>query len=137
MSPAPAPAGGDPSAEQLMDLSLQQLRRGSPGTARAGFGEFLRRFPDHPRTVDAIYFTGEAWGSEMRTDSASAAYQAVIDRFPQSPRAAASLFKLGLLSQAAGRNAEARERFNRIVTSYPNAEEAVLARERLRTLPQQ
>ena len=136
VAPAAAPAGSDPSADQLMDLSLQQLRRGSPGTARAGFGEFLRRFPDHARAADAVYFTGEAWSAEQRADSAAAAYQAVIDRFPQSPRAASSLFKLGLQSLAAGRNAEARERFNRIVTGYPNAEEAVLARERLRTLPQ-
>ena len=133
---SPAAPSGDPNADQLMEISLQQLRRGSPGTARAGFGEFLRRFPDHARVADAVYFTGEAWSAEQRADSAAVSYQAVIDRFPQSPRAASSLYKLALQSLAAGRNAEARERFNRVVTSYPNAEEAVLARERLRTLPQ-
>ena len=130
-----APAGSDPGADQLMELSLQQLRRGSPGTARAGFAEFLRRFPDHARAADALYFTGEAWAAEQRADSAGTAYQAVLDRFPQSPRAASSLYKLALQSLAAGRNAEARDRFNRLVTAYPSAEEVPLARERLRTLP--
>lgn len=133
-TPGAAPA--DPTAEQLLDLSLQQLRRGSPGTARAGFAEFLRRYPNHARTADALYFTGEAWSADQRADSAAVAYRAVVDRFPQSNRAPSSLYKLGLQALAAGRNAEARDAFNRVVTTYPNAEEAALARDRLRTVPQ-
>jgi len=131
---AAAPAG-EPTAEQLMDLSVQQLRRGSPGTARAGLAEFLRRFPNHPRTADALYFTGDAWAADQRTDSAGAAYRAVVQRFPQSSRAPSALYKLGLQALAAGRTAEARDAFSRVVSTYPGAEETPLARERLRTLP--
>jgi tol-pal system protein YbgF len=132
---SPAPAAGEPTAEQLMDLSVQQLRRGSPGTARAGLAEFLRRFPGHSRTADALFFTGEAWAADQRADSSAVAYRAVVQRFPQSSRAASSLYKLGLQALTAGRTAEARDAFSRVVGSYPNAEEASLARERLRTLP--
>jgi tol-pal system protein YbgF len=131
-----AAAAADPSADQLLDLSLQQLRRGSPGTARAGFAEFLRRYPNHARTADALYFTGEAWAADQRADSAAVSYHAVVDRFPQSNRAPSALYKLGLQALAAGKNAEARDAFNRVVTTYPNAEEAALARDRLRTVPQ-
>jgi tol-pal system protein YbgF len=130
-----AAAAGEPTAEQLLDLSIQQLRRGSPGTARSGLAEFLRRFPDHPRTVDALFFTGDAWAADQRADSAAVAYRAVLQRFPQSPRAPSALYKLGLQAVAAGRTAEARDAFTRIVSGYPNAEETPLARERLRTLP--
>lgn len=130
-----APPSADPTAEQLMDLSIQQLRRGSPGTARAGLGEFLRRFPTHARAADALYFTGEAWAADQRADSAAVQYRAVVQRFPQSPRAPSSWYKLGLQALAAGRTAEARDAFSRVVTGYPGAEEASLARERLRTLP--
>jgi len=139
-APGATPPGGapsaDPGAEQLMDLSLQQLRRGSPGTARAGFAEVLRRFPGHARSADALYFTGDAWAQEQRADSAAAAYRAVVERYPQSPRAASSLYKLGLQALAAGRSAEARDAFTRVTTAYPNADEASLARERLRAIPQ-
>jgi tol-pal system protein YbgF len=129
------PAAGEPTAEQLLDLSVQQLRRGSPATARAGLAEFLRRFPNHARTADALFFTGEAWAADQRADSAAIAYRAVVQRFPQSSRAPSSLYKLGLQALAAGRTTEARDAFTRLVGTWPTAEEASLARERLRSLP--
>jgi len=132
---AVAPAPADPDADQLYDLALQQLRRGSPGTARAGFAEFLRRFPSHARAPDAVFFTGEAWASDQRADSAAAAYRTVVQRWPQNPRSASALYRLGLMALAGGRTAEARDAFNRVVVQFPAAEEAALARERLRTLP--
>jgi tol-pal system protein YbgF len=139
LAAAPAPAApaaeSEPGAEQLMDLSLGQLRRGSPGTARAGFAEFLRRFPAHPRAADALFFTGEAWAADQRADSAAVVYRAVVQRFPQSPRAPSALYKLGLQALAAGRTTEARDAFGRVVGTYPASEEAALARERLRSLP--
>lgn len=134
-APGPAADAADAEADQLYDLALQQLRRGSPGTARAGFTEFLRRFPSHARAPDAVFFTGEAWGTEQRPDSAAAAYRSVAQRWPQHARAPASVYRLGLLALGAGRTAEARDAFTRVVTQYPTAEEAALARERLRTLP--
>lgn len=135
-TPAAAPATPEPSADQLLDLSLSQLRRGSPSTARIGLAEFLRRFPTHARAVDAEFFTGEAWTADRRSDSAAAAYQRVVQRFPTSPRAAASMYKLGLLAAQANRADEARTWFNRVVTAFPNSEEAALAREQLRAAPQ-
>jgi tol-pal system protein YbgF len=131
---APAATSG-PTADQLFDVSLQQLRRGSPGTARTGFAEFLRRFADSPRVADALFFTGEAWNADRQNDSAAAAYRAVVQRFPASPRAPSAHYKLGLLALAAGRTDEARAAFTRVVTQFPTSEEAALARERLRTLP--
>ena len=38
-----------PGPDQMYDLSLQQYRRGSLGTARLGFREFLRVYPTHDR----------------------------------------------------------------------------------------
>lgn len=137
--PAPTGAVGppvspEPTADQLMELALQQLRRGSPGTARIAFTEFLRRFPSHARAADAEFFTGEAWAAEQRADSAATAYRRVAERYPSSPRAASSLYKLGVQAVAAGRRDEARTYFNRVVTGYPGSEEAALARDQLRSL---
>lgn len=133
--PGPTAAPAEPNAEELYEVSIQQLRRGSPGTARSGLAELLRRFPTHARAADAEYFIGEAWAAESRADSAAAAYRRVLQRHPQSPRAASALYKLGLQALAAGRVADARADFERLVRTYPNADEASLARERLRTLP--
>lgn len=133
-APSAAPAAGEPSADQLMELGLQQLRRGSPATARTAFAEFLRRFPLHARAGDAWFFTGEAWSADQRTDSAAAAYQQVVQHFPTSGHMAAALYKLGVIAAAAGRKDEARADFNRLIAAFPLSEEAALARDQLRTL---
>lgn len=137
---APSPGGQaqsmrEPTADQLIDISVAQLRRGSPGAARVGFAEFVRKYPDHARMADVLFMTGEAWSAEQRADSAALAYRAVVTRFPQSTRAPSALYKLAIQALAAGRTAEARDDFNRIVTNYPQSPEAGLARDRLRPLP--
>jgi tol-pal system protein YbgF len=137
---APAPGGQaqgmrEPTADQLIDISVAQLRRGSPASARVGFAEFVRKYPDNPRMADVLFMTGEAWSAENRADSAAVAYRAVVQRFPQSMRAPSALYKPALQSIAAGRTAEARDDLNRVVNSYPQSSEAGLARDRLRSLP--
>ena len=145
-NPAPAgavpvaPAGQrpemrEPTPEQLVDISVAQLRRGSPESARVGFAEFVRRYPTHAKMPDVLFFTGEAWTAEQRPDSAALQYRAVVQRFPQSSRAPSALYKLGMQALAAGRTGEARDAFNRVVSAYPQSDEAALSRDRLRSLP--
>jgi len=137
---AGAPAGqgaapaGEPPPDQLMELGLQQLRRGSPATARTAFAEFLKDYPQQARAGDAWFFTGEAWTADQRSDSAAAAYQQVVQHFPSSGHMAAALYKLGLIAVQAGKKDEARAQFNRLVASFPLSEEAALARDQLRAL---
>jgi tol-pal system protein YbgF len=125
------PAG--PGPDQMYDLSLQQFRRGSLGTARLGFREFLRIFPTHERAADALFYIGESWAGES-ADSAAAVYQQVVKTFPNSPRAPAALYKLGLLAEQRGDKAAARTYYARVVAGYPRSDEANLARDKLQRL---
>jgi tol-pal system protein YbgF len=132
--PSPAGAAAAPAPDQLMELGLQQLRRGSPSTARSAFAEFLKLFPGHARAGDAYFFTGEAWSSEGNGDSAAVAYRQVVQHYPASGHVAAALYKLGMHAMGAGRRDEAKAQFTQLVGAYPQSEEAALAREQLRTL---
>jgi len=132
-TPAGATPAGEPTAEQLMDLSVQQLRRGSVNTARTGFRELLRRYPQSPHAADGLYFIGESFAAEA-PDSAQRYYQQVVDRYAASPRAATALYKLGLLAEQRRDAAGARAFYGRVIQSYPNSDEAALARDRLRSL---
>ncbi|HET7039164.1 MAG TPA: tetratricopeptide repeat protein [Gemmatimonadales bacterium] len=140
--PAPADAGaaggaaapsGLPGPDQLFDLGLQQLRRGSPGTARVAFQQFLQAYGSHARVPDALYFLGETWVG-ANADSASQAYEAVT-RYPNSARAPGALYKLGLLAEQRGDRDAARAYYQRVLSTYPRSEEAPLAREKLRGSP--
>jgi tol-pal system protein YbgF len=130
---APTPSPGGPSAEQIYGASLQQLRRGSPSTARMGFRQLLQTYPTSPRVPDATYFLGETFAAES-PDSAQVYYSKVVESFPQSPRAASSLYKLGLLAERRKDLDAARNYLNRVVKDYPRSDEAALARDRLKTL---
>jgi tol-pal system protein YbgF len=128
---AAAPAG--PSAEQIYETSLGQLRLGSAGTARSGFAELLRAHPTSERVPDALYYIGQSFETE-NADSALAYYDQVVRNHPESPRSASALYHVGLIRERANRNAEARQAYQRVVDSYPNSDEAALARDRLRAL---
>jgi tol-pal system protein YbgF len=123
-----------PGPDQLFDLALQQLRRGSPATARAAFQQFLQAYGTHARVPDALYFLGETWGSS-NPDSAAQAYEAVVRSHPNSARAPGALYKLGLLAEQRGDRDAARGYYQRVLSGYPRSEEASLAREKLRTTP--
>ena len=117
----------------MYEASLQQLRRGSPGTARAGFRELVRLYPNDPRIPDATYFIGESYAAES-PDSAAAYYRRVVDTAPQSSRAASAVYKLGLLAERRKDLEGAKTFYQRVITDYPRSDEAALARDRLKSL---
>lgn len=127
-----APAGG-PTADQIYQASLEQLRRGSVNTARSGFRELLRRYPQSARAADAVYYIGESFAANQ-PDSARGYYQQVVDKYAATPRAATALYKLGLLAEQRRDLSGARAFYTRITTAYANSDEAALARDRLGSL---
>ncbi|MDH4045839.1 MAG: tetratricopeptide repeat protein [Gemmatimonadota bacterium] len=134
---APADAAapeGLPGANQLFELGLQQLRRGSPQAARMAFQQLVTSYPDHERVPDALYFIGESWGSGS-PDSAAAAYELVARNHATSLRAPGALYKLGLIAERRGDRDAARVYYQRVLADYPRSEEAALAREKLNPSP--
>lgn len=125
------PAG--PSADQMYEASLSQLRRGSPGTARMGFQQFIKNYGQDPRLADALYFIGESYAADS-PDSAAAYYGQVVSGYPRSTRAATSLYKLGLVAERRKDVEGAKGFYQRVIKEYPASDEAALARDRLKSL---
>jgi tol-pal system protein YbgF len=125
-----AAGAADINAQELYNLSLQQLRRGSPLTARAGFTKLLTDYPNHLLAADAQFFVGETW-EEVDPDSAAAAYEFVIRNHPDSRHAPTALYRLGLLAERRGDRRAAEVYYTRVIAGYPRSEEAQLARTKL------
>jgi tol-pal system protein YbgF len=126
-----APEGGGEGAQEMYDAALGALRRGSVNAARAGFEEFLRAAPGHPRAADAQFNIGEAYAQGRNLDRAVEAYGRVVDTYPTSPRAPAALLRIGRIEAGRGNRTQARARFNRIIADYPRSPEAADARREL------
>jgi len=125
--PAPGPA-------QLFQLSFDQLRRGSYGTARAGFEELLRRYPTFEEASAAQLYIGQSYEQERRTADADSVYSLVVTKYPRSKDAPTALYKYGLSQLAQGKRTAARAALQRLVREYPQSTEAELAGDRLKTI---
>lgn len=125
--PAPGPA-------QLFQMASDQLQRGSFGTARAGFEELLRRYPDFEQASLAHLYIGQTYAQERRIVEADSVYSLVVVKYPRTPDAATALYKYGLSQLSQGKTAAARAALQRLVREFPSSTEAELARDRLKTI---
>jgi tol-pal system protein YbgF len=127
--------GSTAGADELYNTSMASLRRGSLQTARAGFQEFLRAYPNHRQAPDALFYVGETYNEGKDVQNALQTYAQVVQRYPASPRAATALYRAGTIEAGRGNRTEARALFNRVVQSYARSPEATLARDQLAKLP--
>ena len=138
-TPAATPQGASsgpatPGPNQLFQLSLDQLRRGSAAAARAGFQDLVRQYPTADVAPEAQFYIAQSYESEGSIASADSAYALVVSKYPQSARAPSALYKRALALQAQGKVQAARAALDLVIRNYPRSDEAVLARDRLRTL---
>ena len=133
----PADSAAPPAAPgpaQLFQLSFDQLRRGSYGTARAGFEELLRRYPDFEEASAAQLYVGQSYAEERRTAEADSVYALVVTKYPRSKDAPTALYKYGLSQLSQGKKTAARAALQRVVREFPSSIEAELAGDRLKTI---
>ncbi len=123
-----------PGPNQLLQLSLDQLRRGSTGAARAGFTDLLARFADSDAAQLAQFYVGETFAAEGDAASADSVYQLVLKTAPKSAKAPTALYKHALVLIARGDVAGGKAALGEVVKQYPQSDEAVLAQDRLKTL---
>ena len=131
---AGAGAGAAPGPSELLQLSLDQLRRGSYAAARSGLGILIQQYPQSDLVPEAEFYIGEAWSKEGNAASADSAYALVVAKYPQSARAPTALYKRAVAKEAKGNKTAARAAYTQLVQSYPRSDEAALAKERLRAL---
>ena len=130
---AAPPAAPQPSADQMYETSLGQLRLGSASTARLGFREMLKAWPASDKAPDAVYYIGQSFETE-NADSALYYYTQVTQSYASSPRAGAAYYHIGLIRERANDRAAARAAYQKVVQGFPNSDEASLARDRLKAL---
>lgn len=140
----PAPGGATPSdpgaggaadeASTFYRAALAQYNRGSYGTARGGFEDFLQNYPDHELAPDAQYFLAETFAAEEEFGRALEELAKVWQGWPDHPRAATALYRSGVIEVERGRLDDARVFFQRVLAGYPNSAEAPLAENQLSRL---
>jgi tol-pal system protein YbgF len=127
-------ANGTPGPNQLYEMALDQLRRGSTTAARTALQDLLRQYPNADVAADAQFYVAETFAKEHDTAAADSGYRLVAQRFPASDRAPQALFKHALVLQAQHKVQAARAAYEEVIAKYPRSDEAVLAKDRLRVV---
>ena len=134
-SPAPgAPGSNEPGPNQLYQLGMEQLQRGSPSTAVQAFQKLLQDYPAADISPEAQFYLGEAYRAQGNAAAADSAYAMVIQKYPKSPHAPTALYKRALYLEQQGNATAARALLNQLISTYPQSDEAALARDHLREL---
>lgn len=131
-SPLTAFDSGD--AEELFASAEGALQRGSMSTARAGFDEFVRAFPQHPLTPEARLYLGAIMNEEGNPQQALEEYSRILELHPNAPEAASALYRAAIVERDRGNTDRARTMLNQLTAAYPGSPEAAVAREELRRL---
>jgi tol-pal system protein YbgF len=129
-----ATTAAGPGCNEMFELALNQLHRGSTNTARAGFQDLLQKCPNADIAPDAQFYLSQAEEQAGEMAAADSSYQLVIVRYPASPRAATALYKHAFILEASGKTDAAKTAFQDVVSKYPQSDEAVLAKDQLRQL---
>ena len=129
-----SPPAGTPGPNELYQLSLQQLSRGSYGAARTGLTTLLQQYPQSDLVPDAMFYIGETWAKEGNAAAADSEFAAVVAKYPKSTHAPTALYKRAASMESRNNLTGARAAYTQLVQQYPRSDEAALAKERLRAL---
>lgn len=122
-------AGADP--DWIYNQASLDLWRGFPELARAGFREYLARWPAGTQAASCSYWIADTWISEQQPDSAWNQLRTFEATWPDDLRLPSSRLRRALIAAGRGEADEARALLEEIVVRWPESAEARLARERL------
>jgi TolA-binding protein len=126
-----AAASGVPGPATMFTSAVEEYRKGSYRTARSGFEDLIKNYPDYDQNARAQVYIGDAFKSEGNTAAADSVYQLVETRYPNSPDVSGALWRRGRMLWDANKKGEARIVLNRLITKYPQSDEAALAKDLL------
>lgn len=109
----------------LLSLATWRWNRDDDGVALDRFRRFLRRYPRHPRTADALYATGRIHQAAGRFTEARAAYARLSKRFPRAVLAPEARWRESWLHYLEGRYDVAAASFRRLAR-VPELRESAL-----------
>lgn len=133
MGAAPALGAETPQAFYERGLDLIQ-RQGDMPRGREVMQEFLKKYPQDPLAVNAMYWVGESYYGEKKYENAILQFQDVIQKYGDHPKVASALYKQGLSFHALGDNKNAKVILKKVSDTFPLSEEAKRAKEKLATI---
>ncbi|MBI5592721.1 MAG: tol-pal system protein YbgF [Deltaproteobacteria bacterium] len=128
---ADIPPAKEMSENELYAKAKQDFDAKDLETARAGFQEFLKRYPKSAIAGSAQFWVGEIYYQQKWYEKAILEYQKVIENYPKGDKVQFALLKQGLSFYNLGDKSNARLILKELINKYPSSNEAKIAKRKL------
>ncbi len=122
----PPKAGDDPAGQY--EMAFSQLKSGNFGSAKNGFENFIKTYPEHPLVSNATYWLGESYYAGGEYEKAARIFAESYKKYPKGPKVADSLLKMGMSLGGAGKIKEACVTLQQLKKEFPTGEGVTLRR---------
>lgn len=135
-APAASPAPKeDPLAEsKAYETALNLFRAGEYEKAIAGFGDFLKTYPDSTLAANAQYWTGYSYYARKDYKNALSHQLKLVSAYPQSAKVPDALLNIASNQVELNDLSSAKKNLKEIVEKYPGTNAAAIAAKRLNLL---
>jgi tol-pal system protein YbgF len=125
----------DPLAEsKAYEAALNLFKAGEYEKAIAGFGDFLKTYPNSSLAANAQYWTGYAYYARKDYKNSLAQQMKLVSAYPQSPKVPDALLNIASNQMEMKDLASARKNLEEIIAKYPGTNAAAIASKRLNLL---
>lgn len=121
-----APDMSDPAS--LYEHAFSLVKGGDFAAAETAFDGFLKSYPDHPLSPNALYWLGETYYVRNDYDRAAKVFAEGYQKYPEGPKAADNLLKLGMALAGQGKKNDSCIALKQIAIQYPKGPPPVLQR---------
>lgn len=119
------------SDHEMYSRAKQAFDAGNLDTAREGFQEMLKRYPQSNNADNAQFWIGEIYYQEKWYEKAIVEYQKVIENYPKGNKVASALLKQGYAFLNIGDKSNARIILKELTNKFPDSNEAQIATRKL------
>ncbi|MGH7770867.1 MAG: tol-pal system protein YbgF [Candidatus Binatia bacterium] len=127
-------AGESEAVRKDYEEAMKLLDRKDYKTAIVRFRDFLKKFPKSDLADNAQYWIGESHYALKEFDQAILAFDEVERQYPNGDKVPAALLKQGFAFAELGDKVDARLILKKLIDRYPQSQEAVKAKQKLKTL---
>ncbi len=132
-----SPLSDEQVQKAAYQLAFGLLREGKYDKAKAGFTDFITRFPQGDYADNAQYWLGEVNYVQRNFGAALREFNKVLTNYPDSSKYADALLKIGLSEFELEHWDLASNAFNKLIKRDPNSSEAQLAKKKLQRIKMQ
>lgn len=115
---------GPLSAEAMYNKGQDLFMAGRYEESRGAFSAFLKAYPRHSLSDNALYWIGEAHYAEKDFTKALERFKEVADKYPGENKAPDALLKAGFSHMEMEEGAKARAILEKVVAMYPGTDAA-------------